>query len=120
MVFRVVTWIITVIIGAVRALCPRCARAVPALCENAPLVSSKVLSVSGGVWPTQMLTFSDLQQNFGPPSSTIQRSLAWGCPEAPQPLVFGHAGVYGRVWLQYPRRPSFAVQQSTREGDLPP
>ena len=27
-VFRVVTWIITVIIGAVRALCPRCARAV--------------------------------------------------------------------------------------------
>ena len=37
MVFRVVTWIITVIIGAVRALCPRCARAVPALCENAPL-----------------------------------------------------------------------------------
>ena len=28
MVFRVVTWIITVIIGAVRALCLRCARAV--------------------------------------------------------------------------------------------
>ena len=28
MVFRVVTWIITVIIGAVRALCPCCARAV--------------------------------------------------------------------------------------------
>ena len=29
MVFRVVTWIITVIIGAVRALCPRCAKTPP-------------------------------------------------------------------------------------------
>ena len=29
MVFRVVTWIITAIIGAVRALCPRCAKTPP-------------------------------------------------------------------------------------------
>ena len=29
MVFRVVTWIITVIIGAVPALCPRCAKTPP-------------------------------------------------------------------------------------------
>ena len=35
MVFRVVTRIITVIIGVVRALCANCARAVRALCENA-------------------------------------------------------------------------------------
>ena len=36
MVFRVVTWIIAVIIGAVRALCPRCAKTPPMLDPCSP------------------------------------------------------------------------------------
>ena len=59
MVFRVVTWIITVIIGVVRALCPRCANTLPKACFRLYLRVFhfiRVLGRGGGGFPMDWYT----------------------------------------------------------------
>ena len=48
-VFRVVTWIITVIIGAVPALCPRCAKTPPKCCLIAVVTEVPFARSIGGL-----------------------------------------------------------------------
>ena len=49
--FRVVTWIITVIIGAVPVLCPRCAKTPPKSCSG-PQESKRIGRPWGALWVT--------------------------------------------------------------------